>query len=139
MAGLLSGLTLLLLVGGLVLFWLLGDPAPGPQVQFVPVADTPGSGSPEAPIANRAAETSHQHPAGAESRQAIPAQPTAPPAIDLDTYLPPPPVLQERPPAEGEEGETIPPAYRHADLSGQALMVHRDLELTLRVLHDLAR
>jgi hypothetical protein len=47
--------------------------------------------------------------------------------------------VQPRPPAESEDGETIAPAFRTEDLSGQALQVHRDLEQTLRVLHDLLR
>lgn len=128
----------LLLAGGV--FWLL-QPAP-PRQQPGPVGANPAPGqtrpAPQQPQSQPEDKSEASPPASVQQTET-----PAPAVIDprrVDPPLPPPPpAIIPRPPAESGEGEIIPPAWRHDDLSGQALQVHRDLELTMRLLHDLLR
>lgn len=127
----------LLLAGGLFLLFQDSPPTPRPG----PVAGNPAL-MPQQPDLHQPEpqpEATAPAPAKANERTDEPAPADVAPRR-VDVPLPPaPPAIMPRPPAEGGEGEIITPAWRHDDLTGQAMQVHRDLELTLRLLHELLR
>jgi hypothetical protein len=141
LSGILGALVLLVLLGAAATFWMLSEDAPPAD----PGRETLKASTPDAEraeIPTRSRENAPASQAPGENTAPTPETPPpdrTPPDFDPETYLPPPPPVQPQPPAESEEGETIAPAFRTEDLSGQALQVHRDLEQTLRVLHDLLR
>lgn len=127
----------LLLAGGL--FVLFQDSPPTSRPSPIAGNPTPRQQQPELQQPVPEPEATVPAPAKATERSDEPA----PADIDprrVNVPLPPaPPAIMPRPPAEGGEGEIITPAWRHDDLTGQAMQVHRDLELTLRLLHELLR
>ncbi|MBK8208296.1 MAG: hypothetical protein IPK87_16085 [Planctomycetes bacterium] len=138
----LGGTALILLLAAGALFLLFGGNAPAPQPQHtaakpqakgdVPPGEKPAQPAPtDTPAAHSEVEKpANQPPTDWSSKD--PRRVRPPDAV-------PPPPSNPRPPSEGEEGENIPATWTTTDLSGQAMQVHRDLDLTLRVLHDLMR
>lgn len=140
---LLGGAALTLLLAAGALFLLFGGDAPTPQPQHTSAkpqakGDAPPTEKAAQPAANVAPESdaAGNHPAADQPptdwSSKDPRRVRPPDAV-------PPPSSNPRPPSEGEEGENIPATWTTTDLSGQAMQVHRDLDLTLRVLHDLMR
>lgn len=103
-----------------------------------PVAPAPDAAAGDTPPREQDVAGGNQ-PEGAQPKPPVrewgPGDPRRNPPIEM----PAPPPIAQRPPHEGEEGETIPPSARVTDLTGQAMQAHRDLDLTLRVLQDLMR
>lgn len=139
---LLGGAALLLLLAAGVLFLLFGGEAPTPQPQHTAARPQAKADLPPAEQLARAPANAPRTNNGASN------DPAPQPASDWSSKDPrrvrppdavPPPPSNPRAPGEGEEGENIPATWTTTDLSGQAMQVHRDLDLTLRVLHDLMR
>jgi hypothetical protein len=131
----------LLLAGGVS--WLTATKSPrllpeAGQAPLPPVVRVQPEDAPKAVPATVPAPQVESAPSP-EAGHIAPAQPERMDGATDDHLFPPPTPLVPRPPAEGEQGETIAPAYRHPDLSGQALQIHRDLEATWRSLHSLLR
>ncbi|MBX3461513.1 MAG: hypothetical protein KF696_16330 [Planctomycetes bacterium] len=140
---LLGGAALAILVLAALLFFVFGGDAPATQPatsRAAPVNNRKGDTPPlEQPRQTAPPPGNTPAPAPAETPPPVhdwgPNDPRRTPPIEV----PAPPPIEKRPPHEGEEGETIPPSARVSDLSGQAMQAHRDLDLTMRVLHDLMR
>jgi hypothetical protein len=137
-------LVAMLLVGALLFFYIVAGPAPQP----LPRPETPASDSPAAQLPDAIEDAPREAPVEADPEpdpRPAPTPETRPdrpqPVVDDHDILPPvPPEYRPRPVIERELPDgTIERVEHPPDLSGETRQVHRDLELTARLLQDALR
>ncbi len=148
--GLLGGTLLLILIGAAVVLWSLNTEPTRQSTAGTDMGENSATTPSEEPTQARTNRETDHAPEETRAKPATDAEPapiTAPSAPSAAPQgdeaekddLPPPIATHPRPAMEGEDMVNNPPSYPMPDLSGQALQVHRDLELTMRALHALLR